>query len=236
MVGSIPSLGHVVFDGGLVISIMLTLCVGLVVATLVTWLWFKWINTQCMMHQHIELSLQQQHTHRIVHQNIELSLQHRQQRQQQQQQQRRQQQQQQQQRLNLSSQENKMEPSRAHTQCPICLDNLHFAVETNCGHLFCTTCVMSYYEHGTFVAAMNCPVCRQLVHVLLVNYTHEEEVDDQVETHLRKIRGYNSRFSGEPRPIMDYVYDVPLCTRWFLGKLLSIFLRIENCLEEIFNL
>ena len=129
-----------------------------------------------------------------------------------------------------------MRPLTDDDRCPICLDNLHFAVETNCGHLFCTTCVMSYYEHGTFVAAMNCPVCRQLVHVLLVNYTHEEEVDDQVETHLRKIRSYNSRFSGEPRPIMDYVYDVPLCTRWFLGKLLSIFLRIENCLEEIFNL
>merc|ERR1719354_1505829 len=43
--------------------------------------------------------------------------------------------------------------NHADDRCPICLDRIQFAVETNCGHIFCTRCVMSYYEHGTFVAA-----------------------------------------------------------------------------------
>ena len=177
---------------GFIISLVLTFGFGLVVTTLMTWLWFQRMNRH---HPHpLSPQLPQQ--------------------------------------LRRSSNDMVGSPK----QCPICLDQLHFAVETNCGHVFCTTCVMSYYEHGTFVAAMNCPVCRQLVRVLLTNFTHEEEVDDNVESHLRNIRSYNSRFSGEPRPIMDYVYDIPLFLRFVVGKLLSIFLRIESCLEEIFNL
>ncbi len=117
---------------------------------------------------------------------------------------------------------NNRQPRSEDDRCPICLDQIQFAVETNCGHIFCTRCVLSYYEHGAFVAAMNCPVCRQLVRVLLTDFTHEEEVDDDVETHLRSIRAYNSRYSGEPRPVLDYIYDFPVLLRHMFRNFFSV--------------
>ena len=36
---------------------------------------------------------------------------------------------------------------RANLQnCPICLGDVAFAIETNCGHVFCGQCIISYYD------------------------------------------------------------------------------------------
>jgi Zn ribbon nucleic-acid-binding protein len=32
------------------------------------------------------------------------------------------------------------------SDCPICYDSTHLAVETNCGHIFCAGCVFQFYE------------------------------------------------------------------------------------------
>ncbi|XP_075738954.1 E3 ubiquitin-protein ligase RNF170 isoform X6 [Rhipicephalus microplus] len=46
-------------------------------------------------------------------------------------------------------------------QCPICLGEPRHSVETNCGHLFCASCLVSYWHHGNWRGAVRCPVCRQ---------------------------------------------------------------------------
>jgi len=107
-------------------------------------------------------------------------------------------------------------------RCPICIDHYHFAVETNCGHVFCCPCIMSYYEHGNWIAAMNCPVCRQQVNVLLPEFSHEDNVHDDLAQHLDKIRAYNRRYSGEPRPILDYIMDFPVLARHMFRNLFSV--------------
>lgn len=36
---------------------------------------------------------------------------------------------------------------RANAQdCSICLGEAAYAIETNCGHVFCSQCIMSYYD------------------------------------------------------------------------------------------
>lgn len=50
-------------------------------------------------------------------------------------------------------------------QCPICLGEVSFGVETNCGHIYCGLCILTYWQHGSWgeVGAMKCAVCRQQV-------------------------------------------------------------------------
>lgn len=107
-------------------------------------------------------------------------------------------------------------------RCPICIDQLSYTVETNCGHTFCYTCIMSYWEHGAWINAMNCPVCRQEIRVLLTIFTHEEEVSDQALEFCNKLREYNRRFSGEPRPILDYIMDFPVLVRHMFRNFFSV--------------
>lgn len=66
------------------------------------------------------------------------------------------------------------------SQCPVCLNNIQYEIETNCGHCFCgeysnscpketrdtnavlaARCWVAYRSHGNFLGAAHCPVCRQ---------------------------------------------------------------------------
>jgi len=113
-------------------------------------------------------------------------------------------------------------------QCPICLIEARFACETNCGHLFCGQCIVTYWHHGNWLGPVNCPVCRQLVTVLLPYFTEtEQNIADPSEAAerneiVREINSYNRRFSGEPRPIMDYICDLPTLLRHLWNEFFSV--------------
>lgn len=114
------------------------------------------------------------------------------------------------------------------SQCPICLGTARYAIETNCGHLFCGQCMIMYWRHGTWLGAVRCPVCRQQVTLLLQCFTDGEQNSAELEdvdernTVTREINDYNRRFSGEPRPLMDYVRDLPTLLRHLWNEFFSI--------------
>ncbi|XP_054837648.1 E3 ubiquitin-protein ligase RNF170-like isoform X1 [Eublepharis macularius] len=119
--------------------------------------------------------------------------------------------------------------------CPICLQKANFPVETNCGHLFCGSCLIEYWKHGSWLGAINCPLCRQKV-ILLYNISCENQQDKRSKQIVYDIREYNKRFSGQPRPFADYLYDMPLLLNlairgiFTLGGLVWIFfLRVVIC-------
>ena len=107
-------------------------------------------------------------------------------------------------------------------RCPICLENLRYMVETNCGHIFCTPCIFAYYNHGSWIGAMNCPVCRQQITIMFPGFTHEEDVSDEGTTYENQIRAYNRRFSGEPRTVWEYLMDFPVLARHLLRELFTV--------------
>ncbi|XP_074688006.1 E3 ubiquitin-protein ligase RNF170-like isoform X3 [Strix aluco] len=83
--------------------------------------------------------------------------------------------------------------------CPICLQTVTLPVETNCGHLFCGSCLITYWKHSPWLAAITCPLCRQKV-VLLDNVSCEKQQDEPSKQIVHDIRDYNKRFSGQARP------------------------------------
>lgn len=116
-------------------------------------------------------------------------------------------------------------------QCPICLIEPQNPVETNCGHLFCSQCIIIYWRHGTWRGTIRCPVCRQQVTVLLRCFRDRDNPEME-----REINDYNRRFSGEPRPWIDYLRDLPILLRhlgsefFSMGGLMYMFrLRIVLC-------
>lgn len=125
-------------------------------------------------------------------------------------------------------------------QCPICLNEPRFPIETNCGHLFCAQCVILYWRHGNWRGTIRCPVCRQQVTALLRCFrdqeggtTAEREERNQI---LWDINDYNRRFTGEPQPWLDYIWDLPTLLRhlgsefFSVGGLMYMFrLRIVLC-------
>uniref|UniRef100_A0A8C2TMD9 RING-type domain-containing protein n=1 Tax=Coturnix japonica TaxID=93934 RepID=A0A8C2TMD9_COTJA len=108
--------------------------------------------------------------------------------------------------------------------CPICLQTVTLPVETNCGHLFCGSCLITYWKHSPWLGAIICPLCRQKLH------------DKPSKQIVHDIRAYNKRFSGQPRPFADYLYDMPLFLTLALrgiftwgGLMCIFFLRVVVC-------
>ncbi|XP_061540226.1 RING-HC_RNF170 domain-containing protein [Phycodurus eques] len=119
--------------------------------------------------------------------------------------------------------------------CPVCLQAASFPVQTNCGHLFCAPCLIAYWRHGTWLDAVNCPLCRQKVSVMSQLF-NESRLDQQSKDVLGQISDYNKRYSGAPKRIRDYLSDAPLLLQvavrglGALGGLVWLFfLRVALC-------
>ncbi|KAG7268482.1 hypothetical protein CRUP_037878 [Coryphaenoides rupestris] len=92
--------------------------------------------------------------------------------------------------------------------CPVCLQQAVLPVETNCGHLFCP-CIIAYWRYGTWLGAIHCPICRQMV-TLLFPLFQEHDSPQRVQDGeavpqliLRDVNDYNRRFSGQPRSLFS---------------------------------
>ncbi|KAM4629807.1 E3 ubiquitin-protein ligase RNF170 [Polymixia lowei] len=119
--------------------------------------------------------------------------------------------------------------------CPVCLQTASFPVQTNCGHLFCAPCLIAYWRHGSWLDAISCPLCRQKVSVMRHLFS-ESRLDRHSKEVLWEITDYNKRYSGAPRRVTDYLYDVPLLLQLLarslgtMGGLVGLFFfRVALC-------
>ncbi|XP_061118240.1 E3 ubiquitin-protein ligase RNF170 isoform X1 [Conger conger] len=112
--------------------------------------------------------------------------------------------------------------------CPVCLQQASLPVETNCGHLFCGACIIAYWRNGSWLGAINCPICRQMVTLLFplfrANAPGNPAQDDQAEARQiqQDVNDYNRRFSGQPRSLMDRLRDVPTLLRHAFREMFSV--------------
>ncbi|KAM4809213.1 E3 ubiquitin-protein ligase RNF170 [Rhinophrynus dorsalis] len=104
--------------------------------------------------------------------------------------------------------------------CPVCLQQATFPVETNCGHLFCGSCIIAYWRYGSWLGAISCPICRQTVTLLFPMFG--ENVQPEAQEVFQETNSYNRRFSGQPRTIMERIMDLPTLLRHAFREMLSV--------------
>ncbi|VDP30210.1 unnamed protein product [Soboliphyme baturini] len=114
--------------------------------------------------------------------------------------------------------------------CPICLGAITCPALTNCGHCFCATCIVHYWKFRAYPGTIRCPICRSRVSLLLTDGTLRDA--SNMNDIRRDINDYNRRFSGEPRPFLDYLRDVPvliphLCRQFFSWNGLVVMFRFR---------
>lgn len=70
---------------------------------------------------------------------------------------------------------------------------------------------------------MNCPLCRQLLICLLPIFSQEElNLNENSQQIVQLVNNYNRRFSGAPRSLIDYIYDLPTLLRHAINELFSL--------------
>ncbi|OXB72841.1 UNVERIFIED_CONTAM: hypothetical protein H355_012631 [Colinus virginianus] len=103
--------------------------------------------------------------------------------------------------------------------CPVCLQQATFPIETNCGHLFCGSCIIAYWRYGSWLGAIRCPICRQTVTLFLPLFSEDQQGAIEV---LQDVNDYNRRFSGQPRSIMERIMDLPTLLRHAFREMFSV--------------
>ncbi|XP_074061767.1 E3 ubiquitin-protein ligase RNF170-like [Macrotis lagotis] len=106
--------------------------------------------------------------------------------------------------------------------CPICLHHAALPIETNCGHLFCGNCLVAYWRYGSWLGTVNCPICRQTVTLLFPVFGEDDDPPADARRLHQDLRDYNRRFSGQPRPLMDRLWDLPTLLRHAFRELFSV--------------
>ena len=109
-------------------------------------------------------------------------------------------------------------------QCPVCLGPIVYIVETNCGHRFCAQCILMYWRTDRWPRACRCPVCRREVNILLT--LPQMEANERYQDLTNQIRDYNTRMSGEWRPVRgnDAFFNIPYSFHFFFCLLSCSFL------------
>ncbi|KAL1022534.1 hypothetical protein UPYG_G00028980 [Umbra pygmaea] len=139
--------------------------------------------------------------------------------------------------VSYSKDSSQISPSAGHCDwhCPVCLQTASFPVQTNCGHLFCGPCLISYWKHGSWLNAISCPLCRQKVSSIHSLFSEGRSDRKRTEV-LGEITGYNKRYSGAPRRVTDYLCDTPMFLQMLarglgtMGGLVCLFfLRVGLC-------
>lgn len=111
--------------------------------------------------------------------------------------------------------------------CPICLtDASVLTAQTNCGHIFCGKCIISFWKfQANWMSGMRCPVCRQQVTVLLPCFTADERNNlnnpDRISV-SRDIKDFNRRFSNLPRTYREYFQDIPVLIPYIIQHIFSV--------------
>lgn len=105
--------------------------------------------------------------------------------------------------------------------CPICFGEFTVPVKTNCGHWFCGSCFLQFWNHKPSLRKCKCPMCSQLISKLtpeacLFNQ-HEKEVHDV----LKNVHKYNCLFQGGFRGLVQNVFSLPLLTKRLLQGLMD---------------
>ena len=108
------------------------------------------------------------------------------------------------------------------TTCPICLNDVALAVQANCGHWYCGSCIIAYWHHSSRSGGqLRCPCCRRGISLLHSGLTRDESESAEGTQLAGSIGQYNRRHGGLPISFWDRVRDAPTLLRWLVAELFS---------------
>ncbi|CAL2033693.1 unnamed protein product [Caenorhabditis brenneri] len=98
-------------------------------------------------------------------------------------------------------------------ECPICLGDANFPVLTNCGHVFCCSCIIRYWKQSkSNFDQCDCAYCRctfnKLLPIRWPTPGASDEIDEQLQKNNVDLEDYNKRFSTEKSRLESTLFQV----------------------------
>ncbi|CAH8380125.1 unnamed protein product [Eruca vesicaria subsp. sativa] len=103
--------------------------------------------------------------------------------------------------------------------CPICFGSFTVPCRGNCGHWYCGSCILQYWNYAAVSRPCKCPMCVRHITKLSPEASLQQREEPEVKEVLAKIRRYNRLFVGGLTGFVQRVQEMPLLMKrmvWYL--------------------
>ncbi|XVF67622.1 hypothetical protein PTKIN_Ptkin10aG0136100 [Pterospermum kingtungense] len=103
--------------------------------------------------------------------------------------------------------------------CPICFGSFTVPCRSNCGHWYCGSCILQFWNYSSTSKPCKCPMCTCKIVNLMPEAALEHQPQDQEVTEvLKSVQRYNLLFVGGARGFFQKVRELPFfMKRMFQG-------------------
>ncbi|KAG6398670.1 hypothetical protein SASPL_140137 [Salvia splendens] len=105
--------------------------------------------------------------------------------------------------------------------CPICFGNFVVPCRAPCGHWYCGSCILQYWNFSAALQPCKCPMCSQRITKLIPEASLYQRRQSEISKVLRSVGDYNRLFMGG--------------ISGFVLKFLAIPLYIKRTFREMLN-
>ncbi|KAJ4898999.1 RING/U-box superfamily protein [Raphanus sativus] len=94
--------------------------------------------------------------------------------------------------------------------CPICFSSFTVPCRGNCGHWYCGSCILQYWNYAAVSKPCKCPMCVRHITTLSPEASLQQRQEQEVKEVLAKIRRYNRLFVGGLTGFLQKLQELPL--------------------------
>ncbi|XP_013639799.1 PREDICTED: E3 ubiquitin-protein ligase RNF170 [Brassica oleracea var. oleracea] len=94
--------------------------------------------------------------------------------------------------------------------CPICFGSFTVPCRGDCGHWYCGSCILQYWNYAAVSRPCKCPMCVRHITKLSPEASLQHRQEPEVKEVLVKIRRYNRLFVGGLTGFLQKVQELPL--------------------------
>ncbi|XWS54836.1 hypothetical protein CRYUN_Cryun10bG0123600 [Craigia yunnanensis] len=105
--------------------------------------------------------------------------------------------------------------------CPICFGSFTVPCRSNCGHWYCGSCILQFWNYSSASEPCKCPMCTCKIVNLMPDASllqQQQQQDQEVTEVLKSVQRYNLLFVGGVRGFIQKVRELPFfIKRMFQG-------------------
>ncbi|KAK8475988.1 hypothetical protein V6N11_063425 [Hibiscus sabdariffa] len=103
--------------------------------------------------------------------------------------------------------------------CPICFGSFTVPCRSDCGHWYCGSCILQFWNYSSASQPCKCPMCAcNIVNLMPEATLQQQQQSQEVSEVLKSIQRYNLLFLGGARGFIQKVRELPFfIKRMFQG-------------------
>ncbi|KAL3814497.1 hypothetical protein ACJIZ3_015765 [Penstemon smallii] len=105
--------------------------------------------------------------------------------------------------------------------CPICFGNFVVPCRASCGHWYCGSCILQYWDYCSAFKPCKCPMCLKLIPKLTPEISLYQRHEVEITKVLQNIDNYNRLFVEGISGVLLRIFSIPLLMKRMLLEMMD---------------